>query len=199
MTVAGAKKGQAGVGEAGGKGKGKRQWESTCQVCRSRVHTSSCTFSCSCLPSFHAVCPPIKKRSVPCRATWQPPRAAGAVMAAVLLHVHLCSSVSYSHTSLKYLWNHNSAQQLQQYKVQLPQHSESTHLKKTCKHFCTMCWWVVGTCILAGAQHCTVCQERKRRTWHPLCHRHESLQIRSACSCVQPSCDQSGQLGRPSM
>lgn len=95
------------------------QAQITCHVCKSRAHTSSCTFSISCLPSRQAVCPPNTNRTDPCRATWQPPRGAGPPpAAALLLHVHVCSSVSYSHTSLKYLHQqhlfgrlHNSKQQ----------------------------------------------------------------------------------------
>jgi len=80
------------------------QAQITCHVCKSRAHTSSCTFSISCLPSCQAVCPPNTNRTDPCRASWQPPRGAGPPPPPpLLLHVHVCSSVSYSHTSLKYL------------------------------------------------------------------------------------------------
>ena len=76
----------------------------TCQVCKSSAQTSSCTFSFSCLPSCQAVWPPNTNRMEPCSATWHPPRGAGAgPAAAALLHIHACSSVLYSQTSLKYL------------------------------------------------------------------------------------------------
>ena len=102
------------------------QAQITCHVCRSRAHTSSCTFSISCLPSRQAVCPPNTNRTDPCRATWQPPRGAGPPPPPpLLLHVHVCSSVSYSHTSLKYLHQqhlpgrlHNSKQQRGQSSMQ---------------------------------------------------------------------------------
>ena len=106
----------ADVGQRRRQGRGDRGV--TCQVCRSRAHTSSCTLSISCLPSIQAVCPPMTKRTVPCRATRHPALAAGAVVAPVLLHVHLCSSVSYSHTSLKYLMHNDNAEQLSQYRRQ---------------------------------------------------------------------------------
>ena len=84
--------------------KSPAQAQITCHVCKSRAHTSSCTFSISCLPSRQAVCPPNTNRTDSYRATWQPPRGAGPLPPPpLLLHVHVCSSVSYSHTSLKYL------------------------------------------------------------------------------------------------
>ena len=108
------------------------QAQITCHVCRSRAHTSSCTFSMSCLPSRQAVCPPNINRTDPCRATWQPPRGAGPPAAAVLLlHVHVCSSVLYSHTSLKYLHQqhlfsrlHNSIDQRSMQQVHTRQMTE---------------------------------------------------------------------------